>query len=71
MAGGRKEEQEQLQALARTGQLDFIPQEEDRAAAFPVSSIRVTAKPSSATAKTFQEFFGQCGDPYYHSGLNE
>jgi hypothetical protein len=71
MAGGRKEEHEQMQALAGTGQLDFIPQEENRAAALSVSSIRMTAKPTSAAAKTLGEFFGQCGEPYYHSGLNE
>jgi hypothetical protein len=71
MAEGREEEFEHLQARARTGILDFIPQERNRLATSAVSSIKLIEERVGATAQTSQIFCGQRCDPYYHSGLNE
>jgi len=71
MVGGREEEFEHLQARARTGILDFIPQERNRPAASAVSSIELIEERAGATAQTLQILCDRCCDPYYHSGLNE
>jgi len=70
-AGSRVGEFEHLQARARTGILDFIPQERNRPATSAVSSIKLIEERVGATAQTSQIFCGQRCDPYYHSGLNE
>ena len=71
MAEGREEEFEHLQARARTGIMDFIPQEWNRPAASAVSSIKLIEERAGATAQTLQMLCDRCRDPYYHSGLNE
>lgn len=71
MAEGREEEFGYLQARARTGILDFIPQERNRPAASAVSAIKLMGERAGATAQTLQILCGRCCEPYYHSGLNE
>ena len=71
MAEGREGEFEHLQARARTGILDFIPQGRNRPAASAFSSIKVIEERAGATAQTLQILCDRCCDPYYHSGLNE
>jgi len=71
MIEGREEEFGHLQARARTGILDFIPQERIRPAASAVSSIKLIGERAGATVQTLQILCGRGCDPYYHSGLNE
>jgi hypothetical protein len=59
-----------LQAVARKGQLDFIPQERKRPVASPTSSIELFAEPG-ATTQALQKRYGPRYDAYCHWGLNE
>ncbi|MGD1088428.1 MAG: hypothetical protein ABR955_06845 [Verrucomicrobiota bacterium] len=60
-----------LQAVARKGQLDFIPQERRRPVAPPASSFALITEPAGATAQALQKRCGPRYDAYYHWGLNE
>jgi hypothetical protein len=52
-----------LEAVARKGQLDFIPQERQR----PVASLAApTGQPASTTALALQKRYGPRYDAYYH-----
>jgi hypothetical protein len=62
---------EYLQAVARKGQLDFIPQERRRPVTSPASSLGLFTEPASATAQARQMLYGPRYDAYYHRGLNE
>jgi hypothetical protein len=58
---------EYLYALARKGQLDFIPQERQRPIAFPTSSLERIAEPAGAAAQAFQKLYGPHYDAYYQT----
>jgi len=62
---------EYLQAVARKGQLDFIPQERKRPVISPASSIELITELASATAQARQKLYGPRYDVYYHRGFNE
>jgi hypothetical protein len=57
---------EYLQAVARKGQLDFIPQERKRPVASPADSIALIAEPGGTTAQALQKRYGPRYDAYYH-----
>jgi hypothetical protein len=62
---------EYLHAMARKGQLDFIPQERRcpvTSSAFPPGLF---AESASAAAQARQKLYGPRYDAYYHRGLNE
>jgi hypothetical protein len=50
---------EYLQAVARKGQLDYIPQERKRPVALPLSPIELIVEHASTTAQVIQEVHGQ------------
>jgi hypothetical protein len=60
-----------LQAVARKGRLDFIPQERKRPAIFPAFSTGLIAQPAGDTAQAHQELYGPRYDAYYHWELNK
>jgi hypothetical protein len=65
---------EYLQAVARKGQLDFIPQERKRPVASPAASVGLITEATGATAQALQEHCGPRYDAYTHWdhwGLNE
>jgi hypothetical protein len=55
---------EYLHAVARMGQLDFIPQERKRPDASTRSSTKGIAHPASTTAQSLPELYGQRFDAY-------
>jgi hypothetical protein len=62
---------EYLQAVARKGQLDFIPQERKCSVTSPPYSIGPITEPGSAAAHRRQKLYGPRYDAYYHRGLNQ
>jgi hypothetical protein len=60
-----------LQAVARKGQLGFVLQEGKQPAASTVSSINLITERAGTTAQTLQKPYCQRCDAYYHWGINE
>ena len=56
--------QEYLQAVARKGQLDYIPQERKRPVAFPVSPMDLVVEQAGTAAPVLQEIQGQRCDSW-------
>jgi hypothetical protein len=61
---------EHLQAVARKGELDFIPQERKRPASASAAAFGLGREPANVTAQMRQKLYGPRYDAYCHRGFN-